>query len=74
VIYKEIGINIVFPTTSVFDHSSFPKEENGVTIVYYCLIHFPFGKKQTGNNQFSGLIPFSSPMIFASDDRNFCSS
>ena len=39
VIYKEIGINIVFPTTSVFDHSSFPKEENGVTIVYYCLIH-----------------------------------
>ena len=39
VIYKEIGITIVFPTTSVFDHSSFPKEENGVTIVYYCLIH-----------------------------------
>ena len=27
VIYKEIGINIIFPTTSVFDHSSFPKEE-----------------------------------------------
>ena len=31
VIYKEIGINIIFPTTSVFDHSSFPKEENGDT-------------------------------------------
>mgnify|MGYP000587697565 len=27
IIYKEIGINIIFPTTSVFDHSSFPKEE-----------------------------------------------
>ena len=27
VIYKEIGINIIFPTTSVCDHSSFPKEE-----------------------------------------------
>ena len=27
--YNKIGINIVFPTTSVFDHSSFPKEENG---------------------------------------------
>ena len=31
IIYKEIGINIIFPTTSVFDHSSFPKEENGDT-------------------------------------------
>ncbi|MFT0588587.1 hypothetical protein, partial [Bacteroides thetaiotaomicron] len=28
-----------FSYTSVFDHSSFPKEENGVTIVYYCLVH-----------------------------------
>ena len=28
IIYKEIGINIIFPTTSVCDHSSFPKEEN----------------------------------------------
>ena len=28
VIYKEIGINIISPTTSVCDHSSFPKEEN----------------------------------------------
>jgi hypothetical protein len=27
VIYKEIGVNIISPTTSVFDHSSFPKEE-----------------------------------------------
>ena len=27
VIYKEIGINIIFPTTSVCDHFSFPKEE-----------------------------------------------
>ena len=27
VIYNKIGINIFFPTTSVFDHSSFPKEE-----------------------------------------------
>ncbi|MCB7278986.1 hypothetical protein L0N31_26790, partial [Bacteroides thetaiotaomicron] len=34
-----IGINIIFPTTSVFDHSSFLKEENGVTIVYYYLVH-----------------------------------
>ena len=28
IIYKEIGINIISPTTSVFDHSSFQKEEN----------------------------------------------
>ena len=28
IIYKEIGINIMSPTTSVCDHSSFPKEEN----------------------------------------------
>ena len=28
IIYKEIGINIISPTTSVCDHSSFPKEEN----------------------------------------------
>ena len=28
VIYKKIGINIISPTTSVFDHSSFQKEEN----------------------------------------------
>ena len=28
IIYKEIGTNIISPTTSVFDHSSFPKEEN----------------------------------------------
>ena len=34
VIYKEIGTNIISPTTSVFDHSSFPKEENRVTIAY----------------------------------------
>ena len=27
IIYKKIGINIISPTTSVFDHSSFPKEE-----------------------------------------------
>ena len=32
IIYKEIGINIISPTTSVCDHSSFPKEENRVTI------------------------------------------
>ena len=32
VIYKEIGINIISPTTSVFDHSSFLKEENEDTI------------------------------------------
>ena len=31
VIYKEIGINIISPTTSVCDHSSFQKEENGDT-------------------------------------------
>ena len=31
VIYKKIGINIISPTTSVFDHSSFQKEENGDT-------------------------------------------
>ena len=28
IIYKKIGINIISPTTSVCDHSSFPKEEN----------------------------------------------
>ena len=28
IIHKEIGINIISPTTSVCDHSSFPKEEN----------------------------------------------
>lgn len=28
VIYKKIGINIISPTTSVCDHSSFQKEEN----------------------------------------------
>ena len=28
VIYKKIGRNIISPTTSVFDHSSFQKEEN----------------------------------------------
>jgi len=27
VIYNKIGIHIIFPITSVFDHSSFPKEE-----------------------------------------------
>ena len=27
------------PTTSPYGYSSFPKEENGVTIVYYCLVH-----------------------------------
>ena len=27
IIYKEIGTNIISPTTSVCDHSSFPKEE-----------------------------------------------
>ena len=27
IIYKEIGINIISPTTSVCDHSSFSKEE-----------------------------------------------
>ena len=27
IIHKEIGINIISPTTSVCDHSSFPKEE-----------------------------------------------
>jgi len=31
-IYKEIGINIISPTTSVFDHSSFEKEEIRDTI------------------------------------------
>ena len=30
-IYKEIGTNIIYPTTSVCDHSSFQKEENGDT-------------------------------------------
>ena len=34
-IYREIGINIIFPTTSAFDHSSFPKEENGDTTVLF---------------------------------------
>ena len=27
IIHKEIGLNIISPTTSVCDHSSFPKEE-----------------------------------------------
>ena len=27
-IYKETGTNIIYPTTSVCDHSSFQKEEN----------------------------------------------
>ena len=27
IIYKEIGTNIIYPTTSVCDHSSFQKEE-----------------------------------------------
>ena len=51
IIYKKIGINIISPTTSVCDHSSFPKEENRDRIDflvtpqqrYYCLIHFSFG-------------------------------
>ena len=34
IIYKKIGINIISPTTSVCDHSSFPKEENRVTVAY----------------------------------------
>ena len=31
IIYNKIGICIILPTTSVFDHSSFRKEENGDT-------------------------------------------
>ena len=50
IIYKKIGINIISPTTSVCDHSSFPKEENrdGIDFLvspqwrYCCLIHFSF--------------------------------
>ena len=46
IIYKEIGINIISPTTSVCAHSSFPKEENRVTIAYnyssyYCVQLLP---------------------------------
>ena len=56
VIYKEIGINIIFPTTSVCDHSSFPKEEIQDRIdflipqmeillfdSFFIRIHFSFG-------------------------------
>ena len=34
IIYKKIGINIISPTTSPYGYSSFPKEENRVTIAY----------------------------------------
>ena len=37
IIHKEIGINIISPTTSVCDHSSFPKEENGDTTDFWVI-------------------------------------
>ena len=37
IIYKKIRINIISPTTSVFDHSSFPKEENGDTTDFWVI-------------------------------------
>ena len=64
VIYKEIGINIIFPTTSVCGHSSFPKEEIQDRIDFLVpqmeillFDSFFIRKKQTGNNLFFGLIP-----------------
>ena len=58
VIYKEIGINIVFPTTSVFDHSSFPKEEirdridflvsPGLGIIDFCTFSFLLHNRKDG--------------------------
>ena len=64
VIYKEIGINIIFPTTSVCDHSSFPKEEIQDRIDFLVpqmeillFDSFFIRKKQTGNNLFFRIDP-----------------
>ena len=70
VIYKEIGINIIFPTTSVCDHSSFPKEEIQDRIdflipqmeillfdSFFIRIHFSFERNKLETIFFFGLIP-----------------
>ena len=71
IIYKEIGINIISPTTSVCDHSSFPKEENRDRIdflitppieilpfdSFFIRIHFSFERNKLETTFFLGLIP-----------------
>ena len=57
IIHKEIGINIISPTTSVCDHSSFPKEENRdridflvtPTLVLPCLPFSEAGDRASGH-------------------------
>ena len=70
IIYKKIGINIISPTTSVCDHSSFPKEEIQDRIdflipqmeillfdSFFIRIHFSFERNKLETIFFFGLIP-----------------